>query len=217
MLAQGRAVVNLDYVLPTWSHPLLTSYQGDLTDEASTRERAAEMAAQHNVTALVNNAVAPPAPAPSTPPPRSSWTTWWACTCVRRCCWYRPSCPRCARGQGRIVNMSSRAALGKGERTAYSATKAGMIGMTRTLAMELGATASPSTPSAPAPSPPSCSPEQPRGAPQTERILKSIAVGRMGTPEDVARAAFSSRPTTASSPARCCTSCGGTTLGLAPV
>ena len=34
MLAQGRAVVNLDYVLPTWSHPLLTSYQGDLTDEA---------------------------------------------------------------------------------------------------------------------------------------------------------------------------------------
>ena len=56
VLAQGRAVVNLDYVLPTWSHPLLTSYQGDLTDEASTRERAAEMAAQHNVTALVNNA-----------------------------------------------------------------------------------------------------------------------------------------------------------------
>ncbi|RZJ57670.1 MAG: short-chain dehydrogenase, partial [Acidovorax sp.] len=40
VLAQGRAVVNLDYVLPTWSHPLLTSYQGDLTDEASTRERA---------------------------------------------------------------------------------------------------------------------------------------------------------------------------------
>ena len=34
VLAQGRAVVNLDYVLPTWSHPLLTSYQGDLTDEA---------------------------------------------------------------------------------------------------------------------------------------------------------------------------------------
>ena len=56
VLAQGRAVVNLDYVLPTWSHPLLTSYQGDLTDEASTRERAAEIAAQHNVTALVNNA-----------------------------------------------------------------------------------------------------------------------------------------------------------------
>ena len=43
-----------------------------------------------------------------------------------------------ASGQGRTVNMSSRAALGKGERIVYSATKAGMIGMTRTLAMELG-------------------------------------------------------------------------------
>ena len=43
-----------------------------------------------------------------------------------------------ASGQGRIVNMSSRAALGKGERIVYSATKAGMICMTRTLAMELG-------------------------------------------------------------------------------
>ena len=34
-------------------------------------------------------------------------------------------------GFGRIVNMSSRAALGKDLRTAYSATKAGLIGMTR--------------------------------------------------------------------------------------
>ena len=56
VLAQGHAVVNLDYVLPSWSPPQLTSYQGDLTDEASTRERAAEIAANHNVTALVNNA-----------------------------------------------------------------------------------------------------------------------------------------------------------------
>ena len=32
VLSQGHAVVNLDYVLPTWSHPQLTSYQGDLTD-----------------------------------------------------------------------------------------------------------------------------------------------------------------------------------------
>src|SRR5256885_13900144 len=30
----------------------------------------------------------------------------------------------------------------------------------------------------------------PEGAPQTQRILNSIAVGRMGTPEDVARAAL---------------------------
>ena len=44
-----------------------------------------------------------------------------------------------AAGFGRIVNMSSRAALGKELRTAYSATKAGLIGMTRVWALELGA------------------------------------------------------------------------------
>ncbi|MDM0072664.1 SDR family oxidoreductase [Variovorax sp. J31P207] len=39
--------------------------------------------------------------------------------------------------EGRIVNLSSRAGLGKVNRTAYSATKAGIVGMTRTWALEL--------------------------------------------------------------------------------
>ncbi len=44
-----------------------------------------------------------------------------------------------ARGYGRIVNISSRGALGRPKRTAYSAAKAGIIGMTRTWALELAA------------------------------------------------------------------------------
>lgn len=39
---------------------------------------------------------------------------------------------------GRIVNMSSRAALGKELRTAYAASKAGLQGMARVWALELG-------------------------------------------------------------------------------
>lgn len=39
---------------------------------------------------------------------------------------------------GRIVNIGSRACLGKTERTVYAATKAGLIGMTRTWALEFG-------------------------------------------------------------------------------
>ena len=39
---------------------------------------------------------------------------------------------------GRIVLISSRAALGLATRTSYSATKAAMIGMARTWALELG-------------------------------------------------------------------------------
>ena len=138
VLAQGHAVVNLDYALPTWSHPQLTWYQGDLTDEASTRERAAEIAAKHNVTALVNNAGA------TRPGTIDTATTAQLDDVVGLHLRapmllvqaFLPTLRAC--GQGRIVNMSSRAALGKGERIVYSATKAGMIGMTRTLAMELG-------------------------------------------------------------------------------
>ena len=44
-----------------------------------------------------------------------------------------------ARRFGRIVLLSSRAALGLATRTSYSATKAGMLGMARTWALELAA------------------------------------------------------------------------------
>src|SRR3546814_8436074 len=43
-----------------------------------------------------------------------------------------------AKGRGRIVNISSRASLGRDKRTAYAASKAGLIGMTRSWAVELG-------------------------------------------------------------------------------
>ena len=38
---------------------------------------------------------------------------------------------------GKIVNIGSRASLGKSDRTVYAATKAGLIGVTRTWALEL--------------------------------------------------------------------------------
>ena len=41
---------------------------------------------------------------------------------------------------GRIVNISSRAIMGKSYRTVYASAKAGILGMTRALAKELGPT-----------------------------------------------------------------------------
>lgn len=219
LLAQGRAVVNLDYALPDWRHPLLSSLQADLTSEAATRQAAQDIAARFNVTALVNNAGA------TRPGTIDSATTDQLDDVVglhlrAPMLLVQAFLPTLrASGEGRIVNMSSRAALGKGERIVYSATKAGLIGMTRTLAMELGADGI--TVNAIGPGPIATDlfrQSNPEGAPQTERILKSIAVGRMGTPEDVARAVlFFLAPDNGFVTGQVLYVCGGTTLGVAPI
>ncbi|QHI99393.1 SDR family oxidoreductase [Xylophilus rhododendri] len=219
LLAQGRTVVNLDYNLPDWQHQNLVSFQADLTSEQATRERAAEIAAAYEVVALVNNAGA------TRPGTIDTATTAQLDDVVGLhlrapmllAQAFLPSLR--ASGQGRIVNMSSRAALGKVDRIVYSATKAGMVGMTRTMAMELGRDGI--TVNAIGPGPIATElfrKSNPEGAPQTQRILDSIAVGRMGTAEDVARAAlFFLAPENGFVTGQILYVCGGTTLGQAPV
>ncbi|MDM0047144.1 SDR family NAD(P)-dependent oxidoreductase [Variovorax dokdonensis] len=219
LLAQGRTVVNLDHALPQWEHSRLASFQADLTSEEATRRAAQDIAARFNVTALVNNAGA------TRPGTIDTATTGQLDDVVGLHLRapmllvqaFLPTLRAC--GEGRIVNMSSRAALGKGERIVYSATKAGLIGLTRTLAMELGRDAI--TVNAIGPGPIATElfrQSNPEGAPQTERILKSIAVGRMGTPEDVARAVlFFLAPENGFVTGQVLYVCGGTTLGVAPV
>lgn len=92
-------------------------------------------------------------------------------------------------GQGRIVNIGSRAALGKHERTLYSTTKAGVIGMTRTWALELAADGI--TVNAISPGPIATeffNAANNAESDATRKLLKSIPVGRIGQPEDVAHA-----------------------------
>ncbi|AWB35042.1 SDR family oxidoreductase [Orrella marina] len=93
---------------------------------------------------------------------------------------------------GRVVNISSRASLGKELRTAYSATKAGMLGMTRTWAME--AAADGVTVNAIGPGPIATElflSGNPPDSPKTRQIMETIPVKRMGTPEDIAHAVAS--------------------------
>ena len=56
LLEAGHKVVNIDYKLPENPPAGLVSYQADLTDEARTKEVAAEVTAAYNIVGLVNNA-----------------------------------------------------------------------------------------------------------------------------------------------------------------
>ena len=220
LLAQGRTVVNLDYALPSdWSHPQLASFQADLTREDQTRERAEQITQQYEVTALVNNAGAT---RPGTIDTATIADLDYVVALHLRAAMLltQAALPALrASGQGRIVNISSRAALGKTERIVYSATKAGLIGMTRTLAMELGGDGI--TVNAVAPGPIATElfrSSNPEGAPRTQRIIDSIVVKRLGTPGDVARAAlFFLSPDNGFVTGQVLYVCGGTTLGVAPV
>ncbi|GAA4361325.1 SDR family oxidoreductase [Paeniglutamicibacter cryotolerans] len=92
-------------------------------------------------------------------------------------------------GFGRIVSISSRAALGKEMRTAYAATKAALIGMTRVWALELGEFGITANAVGPGPiATPLFNGANPPGAPRTRAIIEGIPVKRMGTAEDVAHA-----------------------------
>jgi NAD(P)-dependent dehydrogenase (short-subunit alcohol dehydrogenase family) len=94
-----------------------------------------------------------------------------------------------AAGYGRVVLVSSRAVLGLPTRTAYSATKAAMLGMARTWALELAPQGITVNVVAPGPiKTANFHSVVPEGSPQVERIAQAIPVKRLGQPEDVARA-----------------------------
>lgn len=95
-----------------------------------------------------------------------------------------------AAGFGRIVNVSSRAALGKEDRTVYAATKAGLIGMAKVWALELGPHGITANAIGPGPIRTELfTRANPADSPRTRAIIEAVPVRRMGEPEDVANAA----------------------------
>jgi 3-oxoacyl-[acyl-carrier protein] reductase len=124
-----------------------------------------------------------------------------------------------AAGFGRIVNISSRAALGKEHRTAYAASKAGLIGMTKVWALELGAHGITANAIGPGPIRTALfNQANPPGAPRTQAIIDAIPVKRMGTPDDVAHAvAFMLDAHSGFVTGQILYVCGGMTVGSAQV
>jgi 3-oxoacyl-[acyl-carrier protein] reductase len=117
---------------------------------------------------------------------------------------------------GRIVLLSSRAALGAPTRTVYSATKAGIIGMARTWALELAPFGITVNVVAPGPIGDTemfasvMSPDSDRA----KTLARSIPVGRLGRSTDVARAVtFFSSPDADFITGQTLYVCGGASIG----
>jgi len=206
-------------VLDRQPSPVGRTWIADLADTASTAAALAEIVAGGPVTRLVNNvgAVFPAAVLDQTleDVDRShALNLRPAIQCVQALV---PGMREA--GFGRIVNMSSRAALGKELRTAYAAAKAGLIGLTRVWALELGGDGI--TVNAIGPGPIATDlflDANPPDSPRTEAIRASVPVGRLGTPADVAHAAsYLLHEDTGFVTGQTLYVCGGLTVGSALV
>jgi NAD(P)-dependent dehydrogenase (short-subunit alcohol dehydrogenase family) len=126
------------------------------------------------------------------------------------------------RGYGRIVNLSSRGALGRPKRTSYGAAKAGIIGMTRTWALELADKGITANVVAPGPTETEMFRRNNLTGADAEknrqRFLADVPMGRFGKPEEIAVAiAFFLDRRTSFITGQVLHVCGGSSVGPAPL
>jgi len=216
LLAAGYTVVNISRRSSPVNHPRLHDYAVDLADSAATQEVAARIAAEHAITDIVHNAgVIRPALLGSVDIADLEMLTrihlGAAISLVQACL---PGLKNC--GNGRIVLISSRAAMGLATRTSYSATKSGMVGMARTWALELAADGITVNGVAPGPI---ADTEMfhnliPDGSEKMNQVANSIPVKRVGRPADVARAVqFFLAPDNSFITGQTLFVCGGASIG----
>lgn len=190
LLAEKRhTVINLDIKPPTRESRAI-HYRIDLTDAAETAATLKDVTAKHTVTRLVNNAgYAKAESLEDTTLDSLSRTVDINLRGAIQCTQAVIPAMKAA-GFGRIVNIASRAALGKTLRTAYAATKGGLISMTRVWALELAEHGI--TVNAIGPGPVATelfNAVNPPDAARTREIMNEIPVKRIGQPADIARTA----------------------------
>jgi NAD(P)-dependent dehydrogenase (short-subunit alcohol dehydrogenase family) len=190
LLATGHRVVSLDVNPPTLEHEQFHHRHVDLLSAAETHDVALEVAEAFRPTILVHNAgLVRPALLPDVN--RVDLDALVSLHLGAAITLVQATLPAMREdGWGRVVLVSSRAALGLSTRTSYSATKAGMIGMARTWALELAPSGITVNVIAPGPiaGTKMFHDVVPEGSERERRLAASIPVRRIGRPEDVARA-----------------------------
>ncbi|MGH8618273.1 MAG: SDR family NAD(P)-dependent oxidoreductase [Burkholderiales bacterium] len=188
LLARGLTVIALQRSAPRLKHPALHYFPADLTELEKTKVLAAKIAAEFPVRYLVNNAGAN-RPGLLEEATLEDFQYVTAVTLGAAMVLQQAFVPGMRKaGFGRIVNISSRAIMGKSLRTVYASAKAGLLGMTRTVAVETGGDGI--TVNAVVPGPVASdlfNRGHPEGSAKRKAVIDSILVKRVGTPADIAR------------------------------
>ena len=189
LLADGHEVVSMARRESDIAHPRLHSVCVDLSDRTATAQAARDLAQRFEVSTIVHNAgVMRPALLPEVKLDDLDALVNLHLGCAIELA--QAALPAMKKRRfGRIVLLSSRAALGAVTRTSYSATKAGMLGMARTWALELAADGITVNVVAPGPIRTDMFYEViDKGSEKEAQLAASIPVQRLVESEDVARA-----------------------------
>ena len=209
--AHGHQVVILDQKN--------ADYEVDLSDIKQTQQAIADVLAQGAITGLVNNVgMVKPASLEQQTLDEFDQVLALNTRCALQC--MQAVIPQMKQQQfGRIVNISSRAALGKTFRAAYASSKAALIGLTRVAALELGAYGITVNAIGPGPIETELFKQaNPKDALETQQILKNVPVQRFGQPEDIAHACdFFLSEKSGFITGQILYVCGGMTIGVNPI
>jgi len=211
----GWEVVSLARRQSPLQHARLHSIEVDLSDRQATAEAVAALNKQFEVTTVVHNAgVIRAALLPQVQLSDLDALVDLHLGCAIQLVQGALPAMRAAKF-GRVVLMSSRAALGLATRTNYSATKAGMLGMARTWALELAPEGITVNVVAPGPIRTDMFYDVVDAGSEKEKALAaSVPVRRLGESADVARAVrFFVEPANSFVTGQVLYVCGGTSVG----
>ncbi len=215
LLGKGYEVISLARRGSEIEHPKMHSVEVDLMDRAATAQAIADTVARFEVNTVVHNAgVIRPALIGEVKLEDLDALVELHLACAITLVQATLPAMRAHRF-GRIVLMSSRAAVGAATRTSYSATKAGMLGMARTWALELASEGITVNVVAPGPIRTDMFYDVVQeGSEREQALINSIPVKRLGESADVARAVgFFADPANSFVTGQVLYVCGGTSVG----